>query len=329
MDLDYQGFIRWFESLRFYKEYLSKFPEPWCNPAFASLAAVAVVVSVGWSVVEGIRNWRLRCRIRRKTRRLEEKRIENQLREESAIKKKNELDEYMRFMMLAQLQNMTSLQSLTFEQWRSHLAIVPAVCREVEDVKQEKYAEPSAEQPKQTEGVEQETSRIANNIQTPDVPQTEEIRIEQESPSDILIPIDEPKLPKVLMEEAETNSEQKEPEAVSVREVVELLTVEQPKEENPEQLTEEQQSDFVKLIAMMQAQDKQKEQIGMYNQKKTEIVNQNLELLNKGLQTEIVDAGKESKSQLYEDTLEQRKREALAAMEAEQEKKVKKNRWKS
>ena len=84
MDLDYQGFIQWFESLSFYKEYLSKFPEPWCNPAFASLAAVAVVASVGWSVVEGIRNWRLRCRIRRKTRRLEEKWIENQLREESA-----------------------------------------------------------------------------------------------------------------------------------------------------------------------------------------------------------------------------------------------------
>ena len=171
---------------------------------------------------------------------MEEKRIENQLREESAIKKKNELDEYMRFMMLAQLQNMTSLQNLTFEQWRGNLITVLAVHREVKDVKQEKDAEPSVEQPKQTTFVEQEISRIATNLQAPDAPQTAETPIEQEKSSDISISIEEPKLPKVLMvEEAETDSGQKEPEEVSVMEVMELLTVEQPKEENVEQLTEE------------------------------------------------------------------------------------------
>ena len=127
-----------------------------------------------------------------------------------------------------------------------------------------------------------------------------------------------------MKEEAESKSE--EPEEIVTGESVTLLTVEQPQEESPEKLTEEQQSDFAKLIAMMQAQDKQKEQIGIYNQKKTEIVSQNIELLNKGLQEEAVNAGKKSKSQLSEDALEARKKEALAAMEAEQKKKVKKQR---
>ena len=317
MDLDYQGFVQWFESLRFYKEYMSKFPEPLCNPAFASLVVAVAVLCVVWSIVEGIRNWRLRCRIRRKTRRLEEKLIENQLKEESAMKQKNELDEYMRFMMLAQLQNMTSLQSLTFEQWRGNLATVPSVYREVEVVKHPEEAQPE-EQITPNISVVQETTQISDDIQV-----NEDSQIQEETLY-IPISIDETNLPKLLKDEAESKSE--EPEEIVTGESVTLLTVEQPQEESPEKLTEEQQSDFAKLIAMMQAQDKQKEQIGIYNQKKTEIVSQNIELLNKGLQEEAVNAGKKSKSQLGEDALEARKKEALAAMEAEQKKKVKKQR---
>lgn len=317
MDLDYQGFVQWFESLRFYKEYMSKFPEPLCNPAFASLVVAVAVLCVVWSIVEGIRNWRLRCRIRRKTRRLEEKRIENQLKEESAVKQKNELDEYMRFMMLAQLQNMTSLQSLTFEQWRGNLATVPSVYREVEVVKHPEEAQPE-EQITPNISVVQETTQISDDIQV-----NEDLQIQEETLY-IPTPIDETNLPKLLKDEAESKSE--EPEEKVTGELVTLLTMEQLQEESPEKLTEEQQSDFAKLIAMMQAQDKQKEQIGIYNQKKTEIVSQNIELLNKGLQEEAVNAGKKSKSQLSEDALEARKKEALAAMEAEQKKKVKKQR---
>ena len=317
MDLDYQGFVQWFESLRFYKEYMSKFPEPLCNPAFASLVVAVAVLCVVWSIVEGIRNWRLRCRIRRKTRRLEEKRIENQLKEESAVKQKNELDEYMRFMMLAQLQNMTSLQSLTFEQWRGNLATVPSVYREVEVVKHPEEAQPE-EQITPNISVVQETTQISDDIQV-----NEDSQIQEETLY-IPTPIDETNLPKLLKDEAESKSE--EPEEKVTGELVTLLTMEQLQEESPEKLTEEQQSDFAKLIAMMQAQDKQKEQIGIYNQRKTEIVSQNIELLNKGLQEEKVNAGKKSKSQLGEDALEARKKEALAAMEAEQKKKVKKQR---
>ena len=317
MDLDYQGFVQWFESLRFYKEYMSKFPEPLCNPAFASLVVAVAVLCVVWSIVEGIRNWRLRCRIRRKTRRLEEKRIENQLKEESAVKQKNELDEYMRFMMLAQLQNMSSLQSLTFEQWRGNLATVPSVYREVEVVKHPEEAQPE-EQITPNISVVQETTQISDDIQV-----NEDSQIQEETLY-IPTPIDETNLPKLLKDEAESKSE--EPEEKVTGELVTLLTMEQLQEESPEKLTEEQQSDFAKLIAMMQAQDKQKEQIGIYNQRKTEIVSQNIELLNKGLQEEKVNAGKKSKSQLGEDALEARKKEALAAMEAEQKKKVKKQR---
>ena len=317
MDLDYQGFVQWFESLRFYKEYMSKFPEPLCNPAFASLVVAVAVLCVVWSIVEGIRNWRLRCRIRRKTRRLEEKRIENQLKEESAVKQKNELDEYMRFMMLAQLQNMTSLQSLTFEQWRGNLATVPAVYREVEVVKHPEEVQPE-EQITKKASVVQETTQISDDIQV-----NEDSQIQEETLY-IPTPIEETNLPKLLKNEAESKSE--EPEETDTGELVTLLTMEQPQEESLEKLTEEQQSDFAKLIAMMQAQDKQKEQIGIYNQKKAEIVSQNIELLNKGLQAEAVNAGKKSKSQLGEDALEARKKEALADMEAEQKKKEKKQR---
>ncbi len=317
MDLDYQNFVRWFESLRFYKEYMSKFPEPLCNPAFASFVVAVAVICVVWSIVEGIRNWRLRCRIRRKTKRLEEKRIENQLKEESAMKQKNELDEYMRFMMLVQLQNMTSLQSLTFEQWRENLATVPAVYREVEVVKHPEEIQPEEQLAPKTSAV-QETTQISDDLQVNEVSQM------QEETLYIPTPIDETNLPKLLKEEAESKSE--ETEETVTWESVTLLTVEQPREESQEKLTEEQQSDFAKLIAMMQAQDKQKEQIGIYNQKKTEIVSQNMELLNKGFQAEVVNAGKESNSKAYEDALEQRKREALVAMEAEQKKKVRKQR---
>lgn len=326
MDLDYQGFIRWFESLRFYKEYMSKFPEPLCNPAFASLVVVLVMICIGWSAVEGIQNWRLRCRIRRKTKRLEEKRIENQLKEESTMKQKNELDEYMRFMMLAQLQNMTSLQSLTFEQWRGNLATVPVAYQEVEAVKQPEKMTPSVEASKQTAFAEQEASQVSNELQMQDALQTKEASMMQETPLYIPTPIEEPELPHVLTVEVEAECQAEEPKETFTGEQATLFYVEQPQEATSEQLTEEQQSDFAKLIAMMQAQDKQKEQIEIYNQKKTEIVSQNMEILNKGFQNEVAREGDTKKVKSNEVALEARKKEALAAMEAEQKKKAKKQR---
>lgn len=86
-----------------------------------------------------------------------------------------------------------------------------------------------------------------------------------------------------------------------------------------EELTEEQQSDFSKLIALIQAENRQREQVEEYNKKKSEIAKQNVEVLEKTLRKDIENFEKKNnKDIISEDEVERRKKQALAAMEKEQ-----------
>ena len=118
----YKEYVEWFEALDFFKEYMSKFPEPFNNPAFASAVVLIAVAFLLVSVMENLRNWRIGKRIKRKNRELELKRLEMQMKEEEHRKCVSEMEEYMRFMMMAQMQNMNSLLGMSFEQWRYHRA---------------------------------------------------------------------------------------------------------------------------------------------------------------------------------------------------------------
>ena len=326
----YKAYIEWFESQVIYREYVSKFPEPFCNPAFASALALVAILFLLVSMWEHLRNWRIRKRIKRKNRELELKQLEMRMREEEQRKRVAEMEEYMRFMMLAQMQNMTSLMGLSFEQWRYHRFGVDGTVREVAGC-QTIETEAETADVVEMEVLKKETvpeceASVSEMMEDPEdkTPTNEILGKEtdlQEIPEDvsdeIIFVAEEEELPELPISFVE------QAEELEAEEEVDFCTLEQcelPIEPIASgDLTEEQQSDFAKLIAMMQAQEKQKEQIGVYNRQRSEITRANMEVLDKSLRAEQK-LGKQKQGVKAEESLDKRKRAALKALEAEQQK---------
>jgi len=303
----YKEYVEWFEALDFFKEYMSKFPEPFNNPAFASAVVLIAVAFLLVSVIEHLRNWRIGKRIKRKKRELELKRLEMQMKEEEHRKCVSEMEEYMRFMIMAQMQNMNSLLGMSFEQWRYHrhgyIIPEPEFCQE--DVPEQEdicitEVESSVEEP--------EEQMIPTEYENP-VEVTEESEYAEEDE-------EIPELP-VSLEEIVDDSDTEGEDVIPVI----LQHNEPPKEsEDTEGLTKEQQSDFAKLIAMMQAQEKQKKEIGAYNRQRTEITKNNMEVLDRGLQAASKSEDKKKHGGKNADSLDKRKQAALEALEADKQK---------
>ena len=302
----YKEYVEWFEALDFFKEYMSKFPEPFNNPAFASAVVLIAVAFLLVSVMENLRNWRIGKRIKRKNRELELKRLEMQMKEEEHRKCVSEMEEYMRFMMMAQMQNMNSLLGMSFEQWRYHRHgyIIPEPESYQEDVPEQEdicitEVESSVEEP--------EEQMIPTEDENP-VVVTEEPEYEDDEGL--------PELP-VSLEEIEDDFDTEGEDVIPV-----ILQHNEPPEESEdtEGLTKEQQSDFAKLIAMMQAQEKQKEEIGAYNRQRTEITKNNIEVLDRGLQAASKSEDKKKHGGNNANSLDKRKQAALEALEADKQK---------
>lgn len=325
----FEQYINWFENLSFYKDYLSRFPEPLNNPVFLSALAIFLAVSLISSLINHISSWRFHRRIKAKNRRLEEEKLNQKIREDAEIRERNKDSElfntYMRFIMMAQMQNMSSLTNLTFEQWQHAMSKSPEVVSVVEEtpmtVPETEEVEEAKEpkEPKEPEDV---------NVEEPEEPMADEPQkkpVEQESMPDSVEPENEwleeiePEIELDLPELLASEPENEYMEEESVQKIEPLLS------EEPE-LTPEQQSDFSKLIAMMQAENRQREQVEEYNKKKTEITRQNAAVLEKSLRKDMEKLGKGDNASYVEDEVECRKRQALAAMEAEQVGKQQKSR---
>lgn len=126
------------------------------------------------------------------------------------------------------------------------------------------------------------------------------------------VPLEEV-LPRILEskeEEAEEIPEEKEKPYIS--------PVPDEIEEDSDELTDEQQSDFAKMVAMMASNSRKSEQLDNYNQKKSEIVKRNIEALDSQIADGVSDgkAGSSKKGSSDDDKLEQQKREALQRKEA-------------
>ena len=321
----FEQYINWFENLSFYKEYLSRFPEPLNNPVFLSALAIFLAVSLISSLINHISSWRFHRRIKAKNRKLEEEKLNQKIREAAEIRERNKDSElfntYMRFIMMAQIQNMSSLTNLTFEQWQHAMSKSTEVVSVVEEAPVTRPETEDVEEAKESEIV---------NVEEPEEPmldKPQEKSVEQDSIPDSIEPENEwleeiePEimldLPKLFVSEPENEYTEEE----SVQKIEPLLS------EKPEELTPEQQSDFSKLIAMMQAENRQREQVEEYNKKKTEITRQNAAVLEKSLRKDMEKLGKCDSASDMEDEVERRKRQALAAMEAEQTGKQQKSRF--
>ena len=328
----FEQYINWFENLSLYKDYLFRLPEPLNNPVFLSIFAIFLIISLCSSLINHISSWRFHRRMKAKNRKLEEEKLNQKLREAAEIKERNKDNElfntYIKFIMMAQMQNMSSITNLTFEQWQHAMSKSVEVVEVVKKTPMEEAERKEPEEPKklkkpETVNVENPTVTIAvepqeKNIEQSKVTDSVLQNIEWTESNQLEI---EPEIELDLPELVTFEEEEEVPGTEMVQKIEPLLA------EESEELTAEQQSDFSKLIAMMQAESRQREQVEEYNKRKTEITRQNAEVLEKTLHKDIEKFDKKEEISFLEDEVEHRKLQVLAVMEKEQLGKQKKNRF--
>lgn len=125
-------YTSWFENLDIYREWMKKLPEPLNNAAFASAVFLGAVFFLLTAVVNRILLIRWNARQRKARRRMEEQRRqemgEQRERERRSREDREQMDIYLRFLMTAQMQNLTSLQGITFGQWKAQMLAEQAAC---------------------------------------------------------------------------------------------------------------------------------------------------------------------------------------------------------
>ena len=125
-------YTSWFENLDIYQEWMKNLPEPLNNAAFASAVFLGAVFFLLTAVVNRILLIRWNARQRKARRRMEEQRRqemeEQRERERHSREDREQMDLYLRFLMTAQMQNFTSLQGITFGQWKAQMLAEQAAC---------------------------------------------------------------------------------------------------------------------------------------------------------------------------------------------------------
>jgi len=120
-------YTSWFENLDIYQEWMKNLPEPLNNAAFASAVFLGAAIFLLTAVVNRILLVRWNARQRRARRRMEEQRRqemeEQRERDRHSREDREQMDLYLRFLMTAQMQNFTSLQGITFGQWKSQMLV--------------------------------------------------------------------------------------------------------------------------------------------------------------------------------------------------------------
>lgn len=118
-------YTSWFENLDIYQEWMKNLPEPLNNAAFASAVFLGAVFFLLTAVVNRILLVRWNARQRKARRRVEEQRRqemeEQRERDRHSREDREQMDLYLRFLMTAQMQNLTSLQGITFGQWKAQM----------------------------------------------------------------------------------------------------------------------------------------------------------------------------------------------------------------
>ncbi len=138
-------YTSWFENLDIYQEWMKNLPEPFNNAAFASAAFLAAVFFLLTAIVNRILLVRWNARQRKAGRRVEERRRqeaeEQRERDRRSRADREQMDLYLRFLMTAQMQNITSLQGITFGQWKSQMLAEQAAGKTGEKAEKETGAD--------------------------------------------------------------------------------------------------------------------------------------------------------------------------------------------
>ena len=113
----FDEFVRWIEGTRFFVRYMENWPEPFNNVSFDAVILLVIIALGVRAVADGIRAYRFRIRLRIKERRLREMEALEARKSRRDDETSELMNQYMKFIMLAQMKNLSSVSGISFEEW--------------------------------------------------------------------------------------------------------------------------------------------------------------------------------------------------------------------
>ena len=121
MNFSFEGIITWFETTALYREVISRLPAPLNNSVFSGIVIIVLIVFVIISLIDRIKEAKIRRRIKKKNRQYEEKKLDEALRQSEEVSQNRAMEKYLQFMMMVQMQNAMSLQGMSYDQWKKEV----------------------------------------------------------------------------------------------------------------------------------------------------------------------------------------------------------------
>lgn len=113
----FDEFVRWIEGTQFFARYMENWPEPFNNVSFDAVILLVIIALGVRAVADGIRAYRFRIRLRIKERRLREMEALEARKSRRDDETSELMNQYMKFIMLAQMKNLSSVSGISFEEW--------------------------------------------------------------------------------------------------------------------------------------------------------------------------------------------------------------------
>lgn len=109
----FESFVAWFAGTQFYIRYVSQWPAPLNSVSFDAFILLIFLIYGAWQAYNGIQSMRFHQRLRHRQKQIEGR----YLKEEEEISIDRLLDQYMKFLIVAQMKDMRSLEGLSFEEF--------------------------------------------------------------------------------------------------------------------------------------------------------------------------------------------------------------------
>ena len=333
--------ILWLQDTYIYERYLMALPEPLNNPVFDAILLLILLVVFARILLETINTIFFKIRMREKQRELRERELKKELKEAKNAETDDLMKQYMQFMLMAQMQNMSSVMGISFDQWvnmknehdTKNTVKNEAVNEPKEDIKEPETIEPVNEEviiksdTEEAETVKEAEETIPFELINTDI---EELPVDDSITLADFIKNDEPAVEEKVYDEPVNAKEEQ-----STEDFIQNLLL--AKEKESAFNSTEQENDFDALINSLDMQKKTKEAMKELEKKEEEMKMLNLNKLEEEIKGSLTVTDDVVKEKIKENKVEEasdldaRRKKVLAKEEKErikEEKRLEKERRK-
>lgn len=338
----FNNFVLWIEHSDFYFQHLKTLPAPLNNPTFTAIILLIIFFLIIKAIVTEINNTRYSKRLYEREQLMRAKRLEREEeeiaererekerleQERIALEIKNKhselMEQYMRFIMMAQMQNMGAMAGISFEEFMNMKEKMDKKEEISEEVLQESESQETEEEPIKEENPD--TEEVIEDIQEPKPEYIPSVLVDLVEEEPETLPIE---LTQIKALEDDLYEENK------VEEIQDIIDIDCIVNEKRNEISSDiKQNQFESLLAQLENAKEDMENYDRYINEKEAIKEKNISILDNKINSSITVEGISNKNEtnIIDTDFDRRKEQALAQEERERvraEKKAAKERKKA